>query len=246
MASPEPGAPLPAPEGTPAPREPDTASRVARAADGIILWIARHWLALFNVAFGLYVLLPLLAPVLLNAGLPGAARPIYAVYSLTCHQIPDHSYFLFGPWLAPSHEQLVAAGMPDTPNLFVQRRFTGNEEIGFKVALCQRDVAIYGSVLVGGLIFALVRRRVRPLSGKLFLLFLIPMAIDGGTQLFGWRESNWWLRTLTGALFGIAGVLWIYPYVDDAMLDVIEQESKKAAPDSPPPVVPPVTKPPAA
>jgi hypothetical protein len=47
--------------------------------------------------------------------------------------------------------------------------------------------------------------------------------------MVGWRESNWWLRTLTGAIFGVAGVLLIYPYVDDAMLDVVEEEARKKA-----------------
>ncbi|MGL4651251.1 MAG: DUF2085 domain-containing protein [Caldilineaceae bacterium] len=237
MAQTEPGAPLPPaalPPGALPPADGD--SRLVRVADGIILWIARHWLALFNVAFGLYVLLPFLAPTFLHLGLPGAARPIYALYSFTCHQIPDHSYFVFGPYFVPTQEELVAAGMEATTNLCVERRFRGNEQIGFKVALCQRDVAIYGAVFVGGLLFALIRRRVRPLSGKLFLLAMIPIALDGGTQLFGWRESTWWLRTLTGALFGLAALLWIYPYVDDAMLDVIEQESKKKAT----PLLPPV------
>ena len=40
------------------------------------------------------------------------------------------------------------------------------------------------------------------------------MAIDGFTQLFGWRESTPELRTLTGALFGLASVWLIYPRID--------------------------------
>jgi len=52
----------------------------------------------------------------------------------------------------------------------------------------------------------------------------VPIAVDGGTQLFALRESNWLLRTLTGALFGFA-VVWItYPHVESAMQEVIEDE----------------------
>ena len=40
------------------------------------------------------------------------------------------------------------------------------------------------------------------------------MAMDGFTQLFGWRESSAELRTLTGALFGAASVWLIYPRID--------------------------------
>jgi uncharacterized membrane protein len=53
------------------------------------------------------------------------------------------------------------------------------------------------------------------------------MAIDGGTQLIGLRESNWLLRTLTGGLFGMAAVWWAYPYVQAAMNDVLEEEARR-------------------
>jgi uncharacterized membrane protein len=115
----------------------------------------------------------------------------------------------------------------------------GNEQVGHKVALCERDVAIYGAVLAAGLLFALMRPRLRPLSLRWFVLLALPMAIDGGTQLFGWRESNWWLRTLTGALFGAAAVWWAYPYIDEAMRDVLVSEAQRRARPSAPPAVPP-------
>jgi uncharacterized membrane protein len=75
-----------------------------------------------------------------------------------------------------------------------------------------------------GLLYGLVRYRLRPLPFKIYVLFLIPIAVDGLTQLVGWRESNWWLRTLTGALFGFASVWLAYPYVEEAMQDVLDQE----------------------
>lgn len=222
MTPPEPG-----PRNAP-PAQSEAVTRFTRAADRVVLWIARHWLALFNGAFGLYVLLPLLAPILLQANLPTLARPLYALYSVTCHQIPDHSYFLFGPTLVPSRDQLIVAGMSDSPNLLDQRVFRGNEAIGYKVALCQRDVAIYGSIFVGGLLYGLFGRRMRPIPFKVLLLAMVPLALDGGTQLLGLRESNWLLRTVTGALFGLAGLLWIYPYVDAAMRDTWQSESARS------------------
>jgi uncharacterized membrane protein len=192
------------------------------------LWIARHWLALFNTAWGLYVILPFVAPLLMQAGFVTPARLIYGVYSFTCHQLPDHSYFLFSPTPVPQAQELMAAGAPDEANLFFFRSFIGNPQIGYKVALCERDIAIYGSVFLAGLAFALIRRRgkLRAPSLKVYLLFLIPIAVDGLTQLVGWRESNWWLRTVTGAIFGVASVWLAYPYVEDAMQEVIETESR--------------------
>ncbi|MBP8293645.1 MAG: DUF2085 domain-containing protein, partial [Caldilineaceae bacterium] len=108
--------------------------------------------------------------------------------------------------------------------------FIGNPEVGWKVALCQRDVAIYAAVFVTGVIYGLVRDRMRPLPFKYYVLFLIPIAIDGGTQLIGWRESNWFLRTVTGALFGFASVWLAYPYVEDAMADVMADEQARVRP----------------
>ena len=199
-------------------------STLGRWANRLVIGIARHWLALFNLAWGVYIFLPFLAPALMAVGLEGPARLIYTVYSFACHQLPDHSYFFPAQNLAPAQADLIAAGMESTNNLFVQRRFIGNEGIGYKVAICQRDVAIYGSVFVAGLIYGLVRHRIRGISFKLYLILLIPLAVDGLTQMVGLRESNWWLRTLTGMLFGVASVWLIYPYVDDAMADVLETE----------------------
>ena len=206
-----------------------TRSTATQVASGLVIWIARHWLALFNTAWGVYVLLPFLAPVFMDLGWYAPARMIYGLYSLFCHQLPDHSYFLFGPQVAPLTPTLEAGGMPPDLGFFQQRRFIGNPLLGYKVGICQRDVAIYGSIFVGGLIFALVRKRVKPLPFKLFLILLIPMAVDGLTQLFGLRVSNWWLRSVTGAIFGFAAVFLAYPYVQEAMDGVIELESRRRA-----------------
>lgn len=160
----------------------------------------------------------------MQLGFTGPARIIYSIYSYACHQLPDHSYFLFGQTLTPLMGQLEAGGMATGLDLFGQRAFLGGESLGFKVAICQRDVAIYGTVLLAGLLFNIVRHRLQPLNWRLFVLFLVPIALDGGTQLFGLRESNWWLRTLTGALFGLATVWLAYPHVESAMTEVIEDE----------------------
>jgi uncharacterized membrane protein len=203
-------------------------SVVSDIASRIVLWVARHWLALFNTGWGLYTFVPFLAPILMHNGFVAPARLIYGIYSFACHQLPDHSYFLFGKTAVPLAPELMASGAPDATNLFLFRTFIGNPQIGYKVALCERDIAIYGSVFVAGLIFALIRQRVavRAPSLRVYLLFLLPIALDGFSQLFGLRESNWWLRSVTGAIFGVASAWFAYPYVEDAMQEVIETESR--------------------
>jgi uncharacterized membrane protein len=204
-----------------------TESRFAAAANGLILTLARHWLALFNLAWAIYLFAPMLAPVFMHLGWTLPAQAIYTFYSVLCHQLPDHSYFFFGPTLVPQDAELIAGGMSASTNLLAQRAFFGSVEMGWKVALCQRDVAIYAGVFVSGLLYGLVRDRLRPLPFKVFVVLCIPIAVDGLTQLVGWRESTWLLRTLTGALFGFAAVWLAYPYVEEAMAEVIEAETAR-------------------
>lgn len=197
-------------------------TRATRFGDRIVLFIARHWLALANLALLTFIALPFMAPVLMQLGLPRAARVVYTIYMPTCHQLPDRSYFLFGDQVVYSLEELETAGvLPDT-SILQRRKYIGDETLGYKVAICERDLAIYGSMVVGGLIFAVLRKRrhIVPLPLKFYLLFLAPIAIDGVSQLFGLRTSNWFLRTLTGALFGLATIWLAYPYVQESMDDI--------------------------
>lgn len=91
---------------------------------------------------------------------------------------------------------------------------------GEQVAFCQRDVATFASILTAGLVYAWRRGRVRSLDWRWYALMVAPMAIDGFTQLVGWRESTWELRTITGTLFGIGTVWLLYPYIDRTMVDL--------------------------
>lgn len=202
--------------------EPDQdprADRLSRAGDRVVLGIARHWLALFNIAVFVYLAVPFLAPLFMQVGATGPARLIYTVYMPACHQLPDRSYFLFGEQVVYTLPELEEANVLPGSGLLTRRSYIGDQQLGWKVALCERDVAIYGAVLLGGLLFGLLRRRARipRLTFKVYLLFLIPVAVDGLTQLFGLRTSNWWLRTVTGAIFGLATVWLAYPYIEDSM-----------------------------
>ena len=207
-------------------------AQVAAAVDRLVAWLARHWLALFNGIVALFVLAPFLAPVLMQAGVTGPARLIYLLYRPTCHQLPERSFFLFGPQTVYSVAELEAENaVPAGLNIFEREmlRYIGDPQVGYKVAFCERDAAIYGSILLSGLIFALLRGNHRRGRGpaqklpiKIYLILLIPMAIDGATQLVGWRESGWELRLVTGALFGVATVWLAYPYVEDAMNEALQ------------------------
>ncbi|MGH2487853.1 MAG: DUF2085 domain-containing protein, partial [Ktedonobacterales bacterium] len=52
-----------------------------------------------------------------------------------------------------------------------------------------------------------------------WVVCILPMVLDGGTQFFGLRESSVWLRLLTGAIFGIGTALFTLPQLQAAASD---------------------------
>jgi uncharacterized membrane protein len=189
--------------------------------------LSTRWLAVFNLLVGLYLLPPLLAPVLMEAGLSQGGMLIYALYRPACHQLPDRSVFLFGPRATYSADELWALGLIADPDALSRQNFVGAAQVGFKAALCQRDLALYGGLLLGGLLYGLLRRWIRPLPFWAFALCLLPMAIDGGTQLLMLRESNWLLRSLTGGLVGLSTVWVLYPHLETAFADLRRQANER-------------------
>jgi uncharacterized membrane protein len=96
------------------------------------------------------------------------------------------------------------------------------------VAWCERDTAIWGTIFVAGLLFSLVRRHVTALPVRWYIAMSIPMAIDGTTQLFGWRESTWELRLVTGFLFGLGTAWLVLPILERGMREVRDSLERPA------------------
>ena len=194
--------------------------RAATTVDVGARWLARHWLAVVNLTLLVYVVLPLLAPVFMALGWKGVGEAIYIAYRPFCHQLPERSFFLFGPRATYTLQELAAVGLPvdfDLGSLWARRVFLGSAALGYKMAFCQRDLALYGALALGGLGYGLLRTRVRPLSWRVFVLLWVPLAVDGSTQLVGLRESTWLLRVITGGIAGVATVWALYPRLDRAM-----------------------------
>jgi hypothetical protein len=150
--------------------------------DQIILTFLRHWLLIFNLLFGIYMITPWLAPVLLQFGYERVGHFIYTLCSTQCHPLPQRSFFLFDPQPMYTLAEIQAAWV-NTDNPATLRQFVGSPEMGWKVAWSDWMVSIYSSIFVAGLLFALVRRRLKPLPGRVVLLFIFPLAIDGTTHL---------------------------------------------------------------
>lgn len=232
------------------------------------LSLTRHWLRVVIIVIGLYAGLPVLAPVLMHFGLTGPAKVLYTVYSPTCHQFAFRSWFLFGqqpvyprsaarlPGLSPYENYLGDVNQAVTPPegypvgseaslQIMSKFFLGNEQMGYKVAICERDVAIYSAIFFAALIYSIptVRRHLRPVPWWLYILLgLGPIGIDGFSQLLSYpifpgmatglwplRETTPFFRTITGALFGLMNAWLALPYLEKTAHDVLQEVQAKFA-----------------
>ena len=209
--------------------------------DRLSLWLSDWYMLLVNLFLLLYVGLPFLAPALMKVAdqSPQAAFParlLYQVYSPLCHQFAFRSWFLFGEQVyypremagvsnLLSYEQAIGNG---TLDVFQSRTFIGNETVGYKVALCQRDVAIYAVMLLFGIVFMVTGRRLQTIPWYGWVIFgLVPIGIDGVSQLPSvianlpaWlplRESTPFLRSVTGSLFGWFTAWYLFPMIEESM-----------------------------
>jgi uncharacterized membrane protein len=178
---------------------------------------ARHWLLIANIVLGIQALLPAAAPVLMVCGRPWLGQVLYTLYSPLCHQLPERSFFLFGPQLTYTLQELEHILGPNVP-----LRYIGDPVIGYKMAVCQRDVGTYAAMWLASLAYVPLRRRLRPLPLRVFAMLCLPIALDGFGQLLGLWDSTPWRRVATGALFGVACIWLSYPYLESGMKDVLQ------------------------
>ncbi|MCD6595036.1 DUF2085 domain-containing protein [bacterium] len=84
---------------------------------------------------------------------------------------------------------------------------------GHKMAVCARCTGTYISLLFCGIIFTLFLTfgKVKSISTIVFFIFLLPIAIDGGTQFVHLRESTNILRFVTGFFGGLGTIWFVYP-----------------------------------
>jgi len=175
----------------------------------------------------------------MRVGWQTPAKIIYKVYRPLCHQLAFRTFFLYGeqiyyPRELAGLEDVISYGEAtgfDDYDIVTAREFLGNDTMGYKMALCERDVAIYGAILLFGVVFSLTGKKLKPLPWYLWIIIgLGPIGLDGFSQLFSqtglsifnWlplRESTPLLRSITGALFGMATAWFGYPYLEESVLE---------------------------
>ena len=221
--------------------------------DRLVYFFCRHWLAVVVIVLGLFAGLPFLAPVLMQQGWKSAANVIYAIYATQCHQMPQRSFFLFGPKAMYSLAE-VQAVWQNTNNPLILRQFVGNAHMGWKAAWSDRMVSLYGGLALFAVLWSPLRRRVKPLPWWGFVLLALPMVLDGGTHFVsdlagigqGFRDTNiWlaaltgnvlpatfyagdaigsfnsWMRMVTGMLFGLGVVWFVFPHLQRMFAEMV-------------------------
>ncbi len=184
-----------------------------RSADSHSLgeWLCRHWFEMFLLIYGLWVWTPFFAPLFMHIGWDGAGKAIYFIYSFFCHQLPERSFFIFGQkTMYPLSE--IQATWQNTINPMILRQFIGNVTMGWKIAWSDRMVSFYTSIWLFAVAWSPFRKKIKPLSFLGFALFLLPIALDGGTHMIsdfagigqGFRDTNQWLIILTNNSFPAA------------------------------------------
>ncbi len=154
-----------------------------------LAWALARWPEVWILLGPAIYLFGAIAPSLLvQTGEERAARFVFAAYRGFCHQLP--------------HRTLHPFGEP--------------------MAVCARCAALAGGIVFGALLLGRVwswipRARSWRVPFWVIGVAAIPMAIDGFSQLFGFRESTNTLRVLTGLLLGGATAAWAVPILYEAL-----------------------------
>ncbi len=123
---------------------------------------------------------------------------------------------------------------------FASKDFFGDPQMGYKVAICERDISMYSAIFIGGLLYTLpvVRRRLRPVPIWLYLILgIFPIGIDGFSQLLGYPPFSLWapretspaFRIVTGTLFGLMNAWLAFPYLQLSFEDTRARLEDKLA-----------------
>jgi uncharacterized membrane protein len=91
--------------------------------------------------------------------------------------------------------------------------------LGHQLGMCARNFSIYTSMFLTSILFVLSKKRLPGIPWWVWVLMILPMALDGTTQMFGLRESTWQLRLLTGTLFGVGSIWFLLPFMQKTIVE---------------------------
>ena len=177
---------------------------------------------IFMLAFNLIIFA---VPILSFSDYEGM-QPVYQIFGLSCHQLTSRSLCIFKSASGYRTDDCYSQQGVLVPSKENQAVRDGS--IGYKIPVCARDVAIYLAMLAGGLLFLLFFKpdTVKFPNKWLLAIAIIPIAIDGTTQLLGMQESTNSMRLLTGAIAGFAIPFYLIPMLN-AIVQRIMPKAKK-------------------
>jgi uncharacterized membrane protein len=147
---------------------------------------------------------------------------LYSGLSIFCHQKLSRSICVFEDGSIAECTEHTGKYVPgDRDEISTMK----NGLLGYKFPICARDIGLYGFLLVGAIIYALLFR----LDEKgmyppiLLILAIVPISIDGGMQFLSSMgvyvlgveyESTNLIRFLTGAIAGFAVPFYLFPILN--------------------------------
>lgn len=148
---------------------------------------------------------------------------IHDAYAPACHQFTTRSLCYF------SNGSIGDCAQPGANVSPRQRVVVDGSVLGYKFPVCARDIALYSAMILGGVLFPLMRKiddKVVP-SFIYFVIALVPIALDGVTQLIGLRESTNTLRIITGFIAGIVIPFYLIPILNVFVLGKDKRGTRK-------------------
>lgn len=143
---------------------------------------------------------------------------IYETYAPTCHQKLSRSFCIFDNNVVSIRDCTPQTGeFILNDNKIIKSNYNG--KIGYKMAICSRDIGLYGAMLLAALVYPFIRKwdnaNVPP--AIYFMAAIIPIGLDGGLQFLGTLhilshyESTNIIRFITGGIAGIAITFYLIP-----------------------------------
>lgn len=148
----------------------------------------RKLLLLLSILVGLYSLFSFLPPILMKSGYSELANKGYQFYEKFCHQRVERSLFLFGEKSFYSvrklkeDEYIKIESISNEYPEYYGHGFNGSKDLGYKVAICIRDIALYSTFAISLIFFSLRKREVK-ISNLIAYLLIATMIIDIAIQI---------------------------------------------------------------
>lgn len=165
---------------------------------------------LYMIALTMFALLIFATPFLVIHAEP-VGNGLFAAFSYTCHQLASRSYCFYS----------ADNSIGDCPYVHAHAPVLDSEKgPAYEFPVCARDIAIYLGAWLSGIavFFTKWKDAKNTPHPAFFILALVPIALDGGTQLIGWRESTNELRMLTGIIAGLAFSFYFIPMLNAVLM----------------------------